>query len=238
MPLASPESNSPPQSPPAAARETLAAYARWAALYDPIIGPICATGRRAAARAAGRCGRRILEIGVGTGLTFADYRPGTEVVGIDVSAEMIAVARHKAASGRFPQVRALLLMDAHNLDLPADDFDAVAVPFAITLMTSPERVLDECARVVRPGGEIVLVSHFGAEDGAAADLGRHLTRIGRAAGLCFDFPFSRLKRWAAARPDIELAERRRLAPFGVYTLARFRRTAASPARAPAAPPKG
>lgn len=229
MQSASPESKSPPTSPPAAARETQRAYARWAPLYDPIIGPICATGRRAAARAAGRCGRRILEIGVGTGLTFPEYRASAEVIGIDISAEMIAVAREKAASGRFPQVRALLLMDAHHLDLPADDFDAVAVPFAITLMASPEQVLDECARVVRPGGEIVLVSHFGAEHGAAAGIGRHLTRIGRAAGLCFDFPFSRLRRWAAARPDIELAERRQLAPFGLYTLARFRRTAAAPA---------
>jgi phosphatidylethanolamine/phosphatidyl-N-methylethanolamine N-methyltransferase len=90
------------------------AYARWAPVYDVLCGPVFVNGRRAAARAAREIGGRILEIGVGTGLSFGDYDRTTEITGIDLSEPMIARARLRAASGRYPFVKGLAVMDAHN----------------------------------------------------------------------------------------------------------------------------
>ena len=94
------------------------AYARWAPIYDALCGPIFLNGRRAAASAAREVGGQILEIGVGTGLSFDDYDDTTEITGIDLSEPMIARARTRAASGRYPYVKGLAVMDAHDLRYP------------------------------------------------------------------------------------------------------------------------
>ncbi len=75
------------------------AYQRWAPVYDALCGPIFINGRRAAAKAARQVGGSILEIGVGTGLSFGDYDATTEITGIDLSEPMIARA---AAGGERP----------------------------------------------------------------------------------------------------------------------------------------
>src|ERR1700738_1900699 len=91
------------------------AYARWAPIYDAVCGPVMVKGRRAADAGARGIGGKILEVGVGTGLSFDDYDKTTEVTGIDLSAPMLAKAREKMASGRYPFVRDVQLMDAHQM---------------------------------------------------------------------------------------------------------------------------
>jgi len=207
------------------------AYARWAPVYDVLCGPVFLNGRRAAASAARKVGGRILEIGVGTGLSFDDYDDTTEIVGIDISEPMIARARKRANSGRYPFVKDLLVMDAHKLAYPDASFDCVVGQFVITLVEDPERVLSECARVVRPGGQIILVNHLYSERGLAAAVERLLAQRARKLGLRPEFPFQRLAAWARAHGGAELVERRSVKPFGVYTLVRFRRAEARSAAA-------
>ena len=201
------------------------AYARWAPVYDTLCGPMFVSGRRAAAAAARDVGGRILEIGVGTGLSFDDYDAGTEITGIDMSAPMIARARERAASGRYPFVKDLTVMDAAAMAFADATFDCVVGQFVITLVEDPERVLSECARVVKPGGQIILVSHLYSEKGIAAAVERLLAEKARKVGLRPEFPFRRLAAWAENHGGAELIERRRIRPFGVYTLVRFRRLA-------------
>jgi phosphatidylethanolamine/phosphatidyl-N-methylethanolamine N-methyltransferase len=203
------------------------AYARWAPVYDVLCGPVFVSGRRAAARAARAVGGRILEIGVGTGLSFDDYGADTEITGIDLSEPMIVRARERTASGRYPFVKDLAIMDAHDLRFENASFDCVVGQFVITLVENPERVLSECARVVRPGGQIILVNHLYSERGFAAAVERLLAQKARRLGLRPEFPFQRLAAWAQRHGDAELIERRKVAPF--YTLVRFRR--AEPASA-------
>jgi phosphatidylethanolamine/phosphatidyl-N-methylethanolamine N-methyltransferase len=199
------------------------AYARWAPVYDALCGPVFLNARRTATSQAKQAGLRILEIGVGTGLSFADYDSRYEITGIDLSEPMIARARMRASGGRHPQVKDLRVMDAHHLDFPNAMFDGVVAQFVITLVANPERVLDECARVVRPGGEIILVNHFYSETGLAAKLEDGLARYARPLGLRPEFPFARLDAWAEAHGHVELIERRKIPPFKVFTLVRFRR---------------
>src|ERR1700694_6294272 len=91
------------------------AYARWAAIYDAVCGPVMVQGRRAAAAAARAVGGKILEVGVGTGLSVDDYDASTEITGINLSAPMLAKAREKMATGRYPYVKDVQLMDAHQM---------------------------------------------------------------------------------------------------------------------------
>jgi ubiquinone/menaquinone biosynthesis C-methylase UbiE len=207
------------------------AYARWAPVYDALCGPVFVNGRRAAARAARDVGGCILEVGVGTGLSFNDYDAHTEITGIDISEPMIARARSRAKSGRYPFVKELVVMDAHALTYADASFDCVVGQFVITLVANPERVLSECARVVRPGGQIILVNHLYSERGLAAAVERLLAQRARPLGLRPEFPFQRLADWALTHGGAELIERRKLRPFGVYTLVRFRRADAQRAAA-------
>ena len=205
------------------------AYARWVLVYDAVCGPFFERGRHTAAQAARRVGGRILEIGVGTGLSFDDYGAENRVVGIDISEPMIEKARKRLASGRYPHVEDLRVMDAHELAFPDASFDCAVAQFVITLVEAPERVLSECARVVRPGGEIVLVNHFYSEKGMSAVLERAFARPSRSLGLRPDFPFSRLHEWAKRHAGMRLVERRVIKPYGFFTLVRFRREAESAA---------
>jgi phosphatidylethanolamine/phosphatidyl-N-methylethanolamine N-methyltransferase len=207
------------------------AYARWAPVYDVLCGPVFVNGRRAAARAARDVGGRILEIGVGTGLSFDDYDATTEITGIDISKPMIARAHERLKNARYPFVKELAVMDAHALAYPDASFDCVVGQFVITLVENPERVLSECVRVLRPGGQIILVNHLYSERGFAAAVERLLAQQARRIGLRPEFPFQRLAAWAQAHGGAELIERRKVKPFGVYTLVRFRRAQAHSAAA-------
>ena len=199
------------------------AYARWAPVYDVLCGPVFLNGRRAAASAARAMGGRILEIGVGTGLSFDDYDNTTEITGIDMSEPMIARARERAKTGRYPFVRELAVMDAHDLGYPDGSFDCVVAQFVITLVADPEQVLSECRRVVKPGGKIILVNHLYSERGVAAAIERWAAKKTRNLGLRPEFPFARLAAWAETDHGAKLIERRKISPFGVYTLVCFER---------------
>lgn len=198
------------------------AYARWAPIYDAVCGPVMVKGRRAAAAAACAIGGKILEVGVGTGLSFDDYDASTEITGIDMSAPMLAKARMKMTSGRYPHVRDVLQMDAHKMSFPDATFDCVVAQFVITLVANPEQVLSECHRVVKPGGRIILVNHLYSEKGVAAAVERWAAKRTRGLGLRPEFPFSRLAAWAQSNDNASLIERRKVAAF--YTLVCFERT--------------
>jgi ubiquinone/menaquinone biosynthesis C-methylase UbiE len=199
------------------------AYARWAPIYDAVCGPIMVNGRRAAASAARAIGGKILEVGVGTGLSFDDYDATTQITGIDLSAPMLEKARVKMASGRYPYVHDVQLMDAHAMTFADATFDCVVAQFVITLVANPEQVLSECHRVVKPGGRIILVNHLYSEVGVAAAIERWAAQRTRALGLRPEFPFARLQAWAHANNEAILIERRKVAPFGIYTLVSFER---------------
>src|SRR5882672_9181032 len=214
------------------------AYARWAPIYDAVCGPVMVKGRRAAAAEAREVGGKILEAAVGgnfleffvcTCLSFDDYDFSTEITGIDLSAPILAKAREKMASGRYPFVKDVQLMDAHRMAFADATFDCVVAQFVITLVANPEQVLSECHRVVKPGGRIILVNHLYSEKGVAAAVERWAAQRTRALGLRPEFPFARLQAWAQTSNDAILVERRKVAPFGIYTLVCFERVVPSAA---------
>jgi len=200
------------------------AYQLWAPVYDVVCGGIFEQARRAAAEAARSVGGRILEIGIGTGLSLDHYKDaGVQLHGIDLCEKMLAKARDRVRTAGHPHVKQLEIMDAHKLAYPDGFFDCTVAQFVITLVASPEQVLSECARVVRPGGEIILVSHFYSERGMAAAIERLMARPARKLGLRPEMPLARLERWADEDGRAKLIDTRKVGLFGSYTLVRFRR---------------
>ncbi|HET6224080.1 MAG TPA: class I SAM-dependent methyltransferase, partial [Dongiaceae bacterium] len=130
------------------------AYARWAPIYDVVFGAVFDRGRRAAIAAAERIGGRILEVGVGTGISLPDYAPTNRLVGVDYSEPMLRKAHERVAKERLTHVDALAVMDAARLGFPDAAFDVVVGQYLITAVPDPEGTLDEFARVLKPGGEI------------------------------------------------------------------------------------
>jgi phosphatidylethanolamine/phosphatidyl-N-methylethanolamine N-methyltransferase len=203
-------------------KETITkAYARWAPVYDVVFGAVFECGRHAAIAAAERIGGRILEVGVGTGISLPDYSRSNRLCGVDISEPMLRKAQERVAEFGLNNVEGLWVMDAERLSFPDASFDVVVAQYVITTVPNPEATLDEFARVLKPGGEIVLVSRVGAEAGLRRSLERWFAPAARKLGWRTEFSFERYARWAAQHPGMRLVERRAMPPLGHFSLIRF-----------------
>jgi phosphatidylethanolamine/phosphatidyl-N-methylethanolamine N-methyltransferase len=197
-------------------------YERWARIYDKVYTRILEPAQRLAARAAADQGGLVLEVGVGTGLALRYYEPSLQVIGVDLSAPMLAKAAEKQRAENLSHVHGLLAMDACRLAFADNSFDSVTVPFVITLVPDPEAALTEIARVLKPGGVMIIASRLGAETGLQAKIEAAVAPVVKKVGWSSDFKLSRLTRWAEQRGGITLEH----VHEGLYfTVARFRKAA-------------
>jgi phosphatidylethanolamine/phosphatidyl-N-methylethanolamine N-methyltransferase len=203
------------------------AYARWAPVYDLVFGAVFEHGRHAAIAAAERIGGRILEVGVGTGLSLPYYSSAVRLSGVDISEPMLRKAQQRVNELGLKNVETLAVMDAEHLEFPDDSFDVVVAQYVITTVPNPEGTLDEFARVLKPGGEIVLVSRVGAEAGLRRALERWFAPAARKLGWRTEFSFERYERWAKNTASMQLVERRAMPPFGHFSLIRFAKSGAA-----------
>lgn len=203
------------------------AYARWAPVYDVVFGQVFDRGRQAAIEAAERIGGRILEVGVGTGISLPLYNRTNRLCGIDISEPMLRKAQERVTEFGLSNVEGLWIMDAEHLSFPNASFDVVVAQYVVTTVPNPEATLDEFARVLKPGGEIILVSRVGADAGLRRVLEHGFAPAARKLGWRTEFPFQRYLRWTAGSDCVVLTERRQMPPFGHFSLIRFTKTAES-----------
>ena len=197
-------------------------YARWAPVYDVVFGSVFENARRMAVEASERVGGRILEVGVGTGISLPYYTsPRSRVVGIDISEPMLKVARRRVVEDRLEHVESLEVMDAENLDFPDASFDVVAAQYVVNTVPRPEVALDEFLRVLRPGGELVIVNRVGATAGSRKAFEHMFQPIAQRLGWRSKFPWARFEHWAARSHGAYLVERRPVPPLGHFSLIRF-----------------
>jgi len=194
-------------------------YRRWAPIYDATFGRITEPGRRRLVTHINTRSGRLLEVGVGTGLSLAEYHDGLEVTGIDVSREMLDKARAKVAQNKLSHVKKLQEMDARELDFPDAHFETVVGMYLVSVVPEPERVIAEMARVCKPGGEVLILNHFAREKGALALLERAFAPFANALGWHSDFQMARIMGAAG----LKLEGQESFPPFGLFTLLRFRR---------------
>jgi phosphatidylethanolamine/phosphatidyl-N-methylethanolamine N-methyltransferase len=209
-----------------AKRASASAYSRWAPIYDLIFDlpfhPGRAAAAAAAAEAAGPDGE-VLVVGVGTGLEQGLLPKNLRVTGIDLSAPMLKLARERVAKNALRQVKALHIMDAGALEFPDARFDVALAPYVMSVVPSPARVLDEMWRVLRPGGQMVLMNHFSAEGGLRARAEAAMEQSAAWLGWHPQFPYAAVGDWLASRKDAELVEKRQIAPFRLFTLLKVRK---------------
>jgi phosphatidylethanolamine/phosphatidyl-N-methylethanolamine N-methyltransferase len=209
------------RSPPAGIDLTsvLRAYRRYAPAYDVLFGPVFQRGRLATAARVNQLGRiRVLEVGVGTGLSLTRYSDAEEIVGVDVSSEMLAIAQRRVEKKRLSDRVSLVEMDGEHLAFPDHQFDVVVAMYVVSVTPNPRRCLAEMRRVCKPGGQIFICNHF-VHDGERA----------LSPGL------QSLSRWLGWRPDFGLPELldgspleidwiQPVSPFGFFRLVALRRT--------------
>src|SRR6267142_294314 len=201
------------------------AYDRWAPVYDLVFGGVFSKGRRAAIVATNNIGGRVLEVGIGTGISLPLYGPNVRIFGTDISEAMLKKAKQRVTELRLKNVEGLAEMDAEKLEFPDNSFDVVMAQYVVTAVPNPEVALDEFARVLRPGGELIILTRVSADAGMRRFIEQQLQPVVRRLGFrTAEFAWSRYTRWLACAKGIELAERRLIPPLGHFSLVRFRKT--------------
>src|SRR5260370_10294703 len=114
---------------------------------------------------ADKLGGWILEGGGGTGLWLWDYARSTRLWGVDICEPMLRKAQSRVRALGLKNVETLAVMDAKHLAFADSSFDAVVAQYVITAVPDPEATLDDFIRVLKPGGELILVNHIGAQTG-------------------------------------------------------------------------
>ncbi len=197
-----------------------AAYRRWAGVYDAVFGGVFLRARRRAVELVNELpGRNVLEVGVGTGLALPNYLPTKRITGIDLSAEMLAQARKRVAERGLSNVAALREMDAEATDFAEAEFDVAVAMFVASVVPHPRQLLAEMRRVVRPGGNILILGHFTAQKGLLWLVERTLAPASRALGWHPDFEMDALFA-PEDMPHLTMAD---MPPFGIFKLIRLPR---------------
>ncbi|MEZ5899958.1 MAG: methyltransferase domain-containing protein [Hyphomicrobiaceae bacterium] len=195
------------------------AYRRWAPVYDYTFGKISTAGRRHAVEMINASHGKVLEVGVGTGLSLPEYKSHLEITGIDLAPEMLQKARERVKSERLTNIAGLYEMDAGNLQFADNSFDTVVAMYVITVVPEPEKVMNELARVCKPGGQVLLVNHFSQDEGVRGWVERRMAPFADLVGWHSVFEMSRVM----GCPNLKLTDRRSLRPWGIFTMMRFQK---------------
>lgn len=200
------------------------AYDRWAPIYDLVFGGVFSKGRDAAIQATNKIGGRVLEVGVGTGISLPLYSPNVRIFGTDISEAMLKKAKKRVDEQRLKNVEGLAVMDAEKLEFEDDSFDVVMAQYVVTAVPNPEAALDEFARVLRPGGELIILTRVSADEGVRRLVERLLQPLVRRLGFrTAEFGWSRYTDWLSGAKKVELIERRLIPPLGHFSLVRIRK---------------
>lgn len=196
------------------------AYRRYARHYDRCFGAVFHQGRKLAIERMGiRSGDHVLEVGVGTGLSLPEYPEGVQVTGIDVSPDMIEVARERVDQLGLDNVT-LSEMDAEHMNFADGEFDHVVAMYVLSVAPYPERVVEEMRRVCKPGGDLFIVNHFRHHNPLIGGAEKMLAPLSRLVGFRPDFGLDEF----VEQTDLQVLDTHPVNLFGYWTLLRAART--------------
>ena len=159
------------------------AYQRYANIYDLTFGKIFHRGRVVSVDLLDiKPGEKVLEVGVGTGLTLPFFPDYCEVTGIDLSDHMLDKARNNIASHGMDNVE-IMKMDATHMDFPDDHFDSIIAAYVISVVPDPVKVLKEMMRVCKSKGKIVFINHFKSNNPLVATVEGLMSPLSRHVGF-------------------------------------------------------
>lgn len=194
--------------------KTTSIYDNLSSFYDFIFFVLIPGHKRAGRFIKDKGIREVLEVGVGTGLTFGHYPEGTKLTAIDMSAGMLEGAYKRARERNDMQIE-LKQMDALDLKFPDNTFECTYAPSLLTVVPHPKQLVKEMIRVTRPGGYILIVSHFEGDrkrDHLFSKVSDPLTR--RLFGFRMDLKFRLFEQFS----DVEIISRDKVNPVGPFAL--------------------
>lgn len=196
----------------------VSAYRRYGRFYDLVFGAVMEPGRRHAMSAM-QCqpGDRVLEAGVGTGLSLPHYPEGVEVTGIDLSPDMLAQASARLGEHQRTNV-SLMQMDVQALAFADDSFDKVAAMYVASVVPDAAAMMAELRRVCRPGGDIFVLNHFASQNRLVRRAEGLLAPLAGSLGFHPDFDLQDFID-DAGLPVVEV---RQVNLFGYWTLLHLR----------------
>ena len=164
-------------------------YRRYAPVYDRLFGKVLEPGRQALSKEVNALKpTSILEVGVGTGLLLAQYPAAARIVGIDISDEMLEIARQRARE--LPHMTIdLQWMDAEALTFADESFDCVVLPYVLSVTPDPDALVKEVRRVCRKNGTIIVVNHFSGS-GTWLLLERLVRNVAEKIGFRSEFSYA------------------------------------------------
>lgn len=173
-------------------------YKRVSGFYDITFGQVFRPGQKTVINKMD-CGPldEVLEIGIGTGLSFKYYPKQTKVIGIDISPDMLKLAKKKIEQEK-KEKKYVAQMNGEQLSFPDNSFDKVVAMYVISVTQNPKQLIDEMKRVCKKDGDIYIVNHFSCEDdGLLLKLSeKALMPVSRILGWKPYFPISEFNEYA------------------------------------------
>lgn len=157
-------------------------------------------------------GDRVLEVGVGTGLTLPMYPIDCEVVGIDLSESMLEEAEELIQKQHLKHA-SVRIMNANELKFPDNHFDGVLGNLFISATSNPVGALEEMKRVCKPGGHLVLMNHFRSNNKVVAKMESMIGPLAKRVG--FDSALDLEELLTAAKLKVKCARKVNL--FDMWT---------------------
>ncbi|MEM6366576.1 MAG: class I SAM-dependent methyltransferase [Planctomycetota bacterium] len=158
-------------------------------------------------------GAKVLEIGVGTGLSLASYPKNIELTGIDLSESMLAEAQAMIDQNNWGHV-SVQPMDAENLSFEDNQFDVVTAFHTVSVVADPAKMMREIVRVCRPGGQILIINHFRSGNPLIARVVDSAGNVTRRLGWRTDLELQEILSELPIRVD----ERYKRNPLSLFTV--------------------
>jgi len=182
-------------------RTTGKLYDLWAWFYDYTFGALVRQRQvKAVQTLRAKPGELVLDLGVGTGMTLPHYPKNVRIVGLDLSAGMLAKARRKVAEHGLSNVQ-LMQGDAMRPPFPDHCFDHILITHVISVVSDPANLLRQAKRLVRPGGRVVMLNHFQSSFGVVRFFEKILNPLFVKIGWRSDLDLGQLLR--ACPMDVE-----------------------------------